>query len=508
MDFCKYHPLEGATHACHQCNIYQCDKCIDDGKEREAARCFICGMALESLGAANTVEPFWRRLPEAFRYPLNASAMSLIVITSIMSVVATLMPFLFVFSVLLYLFAAGTLLKYSFSCLERTAMGEMKAPDVIDAYQGGIKLLFQLVFMVVVLSIIVGVAGYYLGNGIGGFLFVIAVVSFPAMLIRFAQTESVFDAMNPVSALRLVVAIGLPYGLLIAFMLIMMSSVGVLHELIGNLIPGVSYLLQSIISSYYTVVIFHIMGYMLFQFQAQLGYTARAEDDQLVRSDIEHLNAKIDVFLKEGDYEQVVKLYYYGFKQYPNDAVLYEKYFDLLYACKKSALMLDYGTDYLAFLIRKKRFDKITIAYKQMLVVAPDFVPGTPEVRLQLARMLRQQGDVKLAIKILNGMHKLFPEFVQLVEAYELLAESLDDVRGMQAQAVKCREWIEQFKRKAAAKAAQELEQQLALANQTQFSHTQSNQPTGIKSKRINPAMKPSGFTLELVPIDTNPDNP
>jgi hypothetical protein len=171
---------------------------------------------LESLGAANTVEPFWRRLPEAFKYPLNSSSMSLIVGTSIISVLATLMPFLLILSVLMYLFAAGSILKYSFSCLERTALGEMKAPDVMDAYQGGIKLLFQLVLITIILSAVVGIAGYYLGNAIGGFLLVVVVFSFPAILIRFAQTENMLEAMNPLHALGLIAAIGLPYGLLIA----------------------------------------------------------------------------------------------------------------------------------------------------------------------------------------------------------------------------------------------------------------------------------------------------
>lgn len=500
MDFCKYHPLEGATHVCSQCNIYLCDKCIDDGRQRDAARCFLCGNVLESLGAANTVEPFWRRLPEAFKYPLNASSMSLIVITAIMSVLATLMPFLLILSVLMYLFAAGSMLKYSFSCLERTALGEMKAPDVINAYQGGIKLLFQLIVLIIMLSAIVAGAAYYLGNGVGGFLLVIAIVSFPAILIRFAQTESMLEAMNPRSAFALIAAVGLPYGVLIAFVLIMMSSVGVLHEVIGHLFPAISYLLQSIISNYYTVVIFHIMGYMLFQFQGQLGYVAREDDEQPARSDTEHLAAKIEVFLKEGDYEQVVKLYYHAFKQYPNESLFYEKYFDLLYACKKMALMDDFGTDYLAFLIKKKRFDKITIVYKQVLMIAPEFIPKSPDVRLQLSRMLKQQGDSKLAIRNLNGMHKLYPDFVNLVDAYQLLAESLDDVRGMQSQAAKCREWIVQYNRKSVEKAAQAEQEKMKLASDANAKELQ--QQRGAKEKRINPALKASGITLELVPID------
>lgn len=88
MDYCKYHPLDGATYACRACNSHQCDKCVDD--EHNAAHCFVCGAVLESLGSANTVEPFWRRLKEAFKYPVNTNSMSLIVIDHL--IIVAVMP--------------------------------------------------------------------------------------------------------------------------------------------------------------------------------------------------------------------------------------------------------------------------------------------------------------------------------------------------------------------------------------------------------------------------------
>lgn len=501
MDYCKYHPLDGATYACRACNSRQCDKCIDD--EHSAAHCFVCGAVLESLGSANTVEPFWRRLKEAFKYPVNANSMSLIVITAIISVLATLMPFLWILALVMYLFAAGSLMKYSFACLERTAMGEMKAPDVMDAYSGGIKLLLQLVLMTIVLTVIVGAAFYYLGMALGGLLGFIAIFSYPAILIRFAQTENMLEAMNPFAAIALMVAIGLPYGLLIVFMLIMMTSVGVLHEWIGALFPAVSYLLQSIISNYYTVVMFHLMGYMLFQYQEQLGYSARSDedDDKPQRSEQERLAAKIEVMLKEGDYEQLVKLYYHAFKQYPNDPVFFEKFFDLLYVCKKTALMADYGLTYLEFLNRRKRFDKLTPTFKQILFVAPDYLPDSPAMRMQLATLLKQQGDLKLAVKLLNGMHKLYPEFSGLPDAYHLLSDTLAEMPNMQAQADKCRQMALQLKRKADERqAALVLQQEQKRKAEMQA----QNKPTGVKAVRKGPPAGTtlSGITLELVPLD------
>ncbi|MFC3115203.1 hypothetical protein [Cellvibrio fontiphilus] len=503
MNYCKYHPLDGATYYCENCQAHQCDHCVDDAQPQ--SRCFVCGAVAESLGAGNLVQPFWRRLPEAFKYPLNASSMSLIVITSIASVVAVLMPFLWLLSILLYLFAAGSLLKYSLTCLEHTALGEMKAPDVMDAYQGGLGLLLKLIVISVVLTLLVGGVAYYVGPAVGGILGFLVVVCFPAILIRFAQTESLLEAMNPVAALALIGAIGLPYGLLMAFILIMMTSVGLLQEWIGQLFPAVSYLLQSMVSSYYTLVAFHLMGYMLFQYQDQLGYSARIEDDeeQPKREEADRIAAQIQVLLKEGDYERVVTLYYQAFKQFPNDARFFESFFELLYVCKKAALMADFGSLYLNFLNRKKRIDKLTPAFKQIRLIAPDFLPDVPALRLQLAGLFKQQGDNALVIKLLNGMHKQFPDYPELPQAYFLLADTLAQLPNMQAQADKCRQMAQQLEKIAARKQQEAAEAQAAQAS------LQARKPPSVKTPstqapghRPPPTITKSGLTLELVPME------
>lgn len=506
MDYCKYHPLSGATYVCHNCTIHQCDKCIDDDpKHAGSMRCFLCGAALESLGSGNTVEPFWRRLPEAFKYPINSASLGLVIGMSVVAVVASLISSWVLIAIFMYLFAAGALLKYSFTCLERTAMGEMKAPDVMEAYQGGIKLLFQLFFVTFILLVLVGTVAQYLGLAIGGLLGVVAVIAYPAILIRLALTESALEALNPVRALAIISAIGLPYGLLIGFIMMMMTSVAVLHEWIGNLIPTFSYVLQSIVSNYYTLVVFHLMGYVLFQYQGRLGYSARVDDDEeTLRPDIERFKAQIEILLKEGEYEQMVDLYYRMFKQFPEESQFYDKYFDLLYACKKSALMMDFANLYLQFILRKKRFDKLTTVYKQILLIAPDYVPGSADLRLQIARMLTQQGDSKLAIKLLNGLHKQHPDFPDLVVAYQLMAGLLEDMPGMQAQGQKCRQLIEQLKRKAAEKSV--ASQSVPFTSPTIGLPT-ATAGTGNPARRP-PPVKASGLTLELVPMEpSNPQN-
>lgn len=491
MNHCKYHPLSGATYHCRNCATFLCDKCVDDSQRDR--RCFCCATQLESLGAGNTVPPFWRRLPEAFRYPLNSSSLSLIIGMAVLTLLVSLMPFLVYITVILYLFAMGSVMKYSFSCLERTALGEMKAPDVMEAYEGGIKLLRQLIFMTVIVGGIVIAGGYCLGMTAGGFLLAVVVCIYPAMLIRFAITQSLLSALNPLGALSMIAAIGLPYGLLMAFLLIMVSSVAVLQGIIGTAVPALSYLLQGVISNYYTVVMFHLMGYMLFQYQTQLGYSARINDEDESRPEIDQLNAKLDVMLKEGQYEQLVAGFYQAFKQFPQEASFYDRYYEFLCACKKPVLMKDFGGLYLQFWLTKKRFDKLTLSYKQILFVAPDFAPTDLGLRMQLAQQLHYQGDNKSAIKLLNGMHKLYPEFSGLVDAYSLLAKALEQTPGMQAQAEKCLAWVEQFKRK---QLSQILQQQVHAQEKAQaVQNRNATAPAAASTSK-------SGLVLELVPID------
>ena len=494
MSYCKYHPLDGAAWFCAQCMVCQCDRCVDDDpKHRGKCRCFVCGSLLESLGAAHTVEPFWRRLREAFFYPLNASSMSLVVGMSLLILVAQLLAVTVLPAILLYLFAAGALLKYSLTCLERTALGEMKAPEVFEAYHGGIKLLFKLLCICVALMLVLMLVVKHVGPAAGGILAVLMLIASPAILIRFAQTESVREAINPLGVFGLINAIGLPYGLLIAFIGIMMGSVAVLQEWAGRL-PAFSMLLQLVISNYYTLVVFHLMGYMLFQYQAELGYSARIDepDEQpLQRTDKERLLARIEVLLKEGDYETMIGLYYQAFRQYPDEPAFFDKFFDLLYLCKKVELMKDFAGVYLAFMRRKQRVEKLASVFKQILAIAPDYLPDDPMMRLVLSEQLKARGDLRGVVRLLNGLHKQHPRFPHLVEAYELMSLALDGLPGMQPQALKCRQLVDQLKRKAQADEAARAASVLQIA------------AAPVVPKAHRPAPAPAQpMALELVPIE------
>lgn len=499
MDYCQYHPLNAATFHCDHCHHFLCDTCTDDSKRPE--RCLHCGNKLDSLGASNSAEPFWRRLQEAFRYPLASQSLTLIIVVSMLTSALSFLPFAFV----IYLLATGAMMRYSFACLEHTAQGKLTAPDITNAYEGGILLLFQLVAIVVVMvAAVIGIQ-YALGEALAKLIGVLFVLSFPAVIILFAINQSLLAAINPASILQLILAIGLPYGVLLGLILVMTASVSVLHEIIGS-IDFLATFLQSAVSNFYTVVAFHIMGYMIFQYQAELGFTAREEDGETQeRSDIERHNARIDIALKEGEYNKVVDLFAQANMQFPQEASYYLRCFDYLCNVNLPDRLNRFAPLFFDFLFKSERREQVYPAYKRLLRALPEFKPEAPRLRQLLAEQCYQHGDPKSTLKLLNGLHKQAPDYPRLVPAYELMCEALADLPKMSTQLAQCKKLVAQLKRRAALLADQRAAKQAAAASDTQKNRRVGGPKGAGQQPAAEAAQDPSSLTHEQRVLGSQP---
>ncbi len=457
MSYCKYHPLAAATFACRDCQIDTCDACSNEDKHGRDVRCFLCDQPLDSLGAANQTEPFWRRFDQSFRYPLNAQSITVIVILSAVSAVALHLPF----ALLWYCAATGALIKYGFSCLQNTAQGDMTAPDITASYGDGVGLVLRLLVIIVAISAAVFGLFTLLGVGAGSLAASLAVAALPAIIIMFAMTDRIIEAINPVNVFRLISAIGLPYGLLLAIILVMMGSMEFISTLIGEDLSFVSMTLNAIVSNYYSLVIFHIMGYMLFQYQGELGFAAREDgaETPAPREDQAWVLAKAQILVKEGRYGEALALLASALEKLPNNELLNTQYFELLLACSSehqadiTGRLQKFASAYLRFLEKNRQPHKMIASFNRVLKSLPDFKPDSASLRLLLARSLRNNGNGRAALQLLNGLHKQFPDAEELIPAYQLMADILDNLPNMGVQAEKCRALIATLQRHQAADA-------------------------------------------------------
>ncbi len=459
MKDCKYHPLAPASYRCSHCQMALCEHCVNHGEQGSKARCYLCDDDVIDLGASNKAEPFWRRFDAAFRYPMTGPCLTLIAALSLLEALVGQLPVPLV-GLVLSLAITGMLLKYSFSCLQNTAAGAMTPPDISAAYGDGIALVFRLIAIIVVMAAAVFGVNRLLGGGIATLMAVLSVAVLPAVIILFAMTDNVLEAVHPANVLRLILSIGLPYGLLLAIIVMMSSSVAILAQFIGPGFTLVNQCLNALVANYYLVVTFHLMGYMLFQYQGELGYTAREHDeDSAPRDHKARYLAEIQLRLKEGQFDTVSTLFERALKALPNDNDLHSQYFEFLLAShaalspKVAQRLSGFASRYLRFLNRSHRQDKLLNSYQRVLALLPDYVPNSPQLRLLLATASRHRGDPKRALKLLNGLHRQFPDFEGLVPAYQLMTDILEELPNMSTQAKKCRLLVEKLQRSPASTA-------------------------------------------------------
>lgn len=474
MDYCQYHPLQSAAHHCEKCQTHTCRQCTDEGQYGNESRCLLCGSETRSLGAPVDVVPFWRRIDASFRYPLKKELLIFIAVISFLTAVFSFFPVPLMVG--LNILLTGVMIKYCFNCLSETAAGHMEAPDITSAYEGGVTLVFRLLAMFVIASVAIGFLFVKVGPFVGGLATFFFVIALPAVIIIFALSESMIEALNPARLVSLIHAIGLPYALILALLMIMIASVDVLSAIIGFEESVVILSLQAFISNFYSVVMFHLMGYMIFQYQHRLGFVAEEihAGTENVRSESDRLLAKVQMYLKDGNWGAADQAYRDGLKRFPDHEPLNQQYFlwtlatlpnqaakyrELLAeneASGKSTSVRDpeeqlgsVADQYLGYLIEAGQLHQLTMNHKRALLAAPGYRPQRAEICHELAKAYRDAGNPKAAVKLLNGLHKKFPRYFHLVPAYELMVLALKDIPGMEAHAIKCQKLIAALQQRA-----------------------------------------------------------
>ena len=472
MAYCKYHPTRASLNYCRQCDVEVCGACTDKGDDGRDRNCFQCGAQMEQTGVPVDVEPFWRRIDKGLRYPLKTPVMVFIGVISFLSAVSSYLPGLI--RVFADLALTGTLLRYCFNCLRNTALGNMEAVDITTAFQGGVQLYFRLMGVLLVVFAAAIAAFTFFGRTTGLVFMVLVVMALPAMIVMYAMSESIADTLNPVKLMQLVFGIGLPYGLILGIIFIMMASVEVIGAVIGYRDSVLMLTLQSFVSNYYAVAMFHLLGYMIYQYQDRLGYSAQAPDSVEVRGEAERQLTRLRILIKEGKWREGSDIAPQALKDHPASSALQSLNFRFTLATLPGAVqasrenpaslkehrqaLLDRARavfdGYLQYLFESGQKRELRRSYLQIQALLKRYQPQRANVRYELANACFAAGDFKRTVVLLNGLHKSDPDFPFLASAYRLVAEALKALPGMEAKASKFEAFAAARDKKAGQKPA------------------------------------------------------
>lgn len=309
---CKYHDNKKANWHCGACDTPFCMDCVELETKSISPRCILCRTHLSSLGISQQVEPFWNRLGQFNSYPFQAGSKSFLLIYAIAALVvgflADLIP-IFLVGLILKLALFAILISYIFSVLSRTAKGNFEAPkyDQTITYDGD-----GMTVKVIWLFIILLGLGYVFTRSFGftGLVLYQVAVSFfiPAILVTLGMSKHLSSALSPTQIFGTIFSIGFPYLILVAFTALIMFSLAFATGWIEYWLPDpVVFLLTKTIEAFFYIMLFHMLGYVVYQYHAELGYGVDVEqlatNENIQMSPEVRALAHADVYIQEGRYD-------------------------------------------------------------------------------------------------------------------------------------------------------------------------------------------------------------
>lgn len=423
--YCSHHPTRPAHFHCPKCNADFCASCITK-KERDRHHgsetlylCPKCMVPAEWTGADNLIEPFWHRLPKFFAYPFASRPFLLIVLLAIAGIVfAGAGLFNLFMRILLY----GVLLKYSYAALQATARGDLVPPEI---NKKTISEDFLQVFKQTLLFVLAFGVGFVFVSAtfgpITGILYLILIIlALPAMIIILVTTDSLLHAMNPLLFGQLAIRIGWGYLLMYFFLILLGVAPMALGRFAGNFLPaGLVQFVFGLATNYYTIISYHLMGYVILQYHREIGHRIEFEDFRYESDPSEgkqdtQVNSQaieqINFLLKEGKHDEALEFIQEEIAGGPvTDIALSGYYFKLLKMKNRKSAMADHGKTHLNLLIGAGQKKDACEIYVECLKADPSFTPEAT-VLFKLAGWLNEYGKSKEAIGTFNRLIKSYPD--------------------------------------------------------------------------------------------------
>ena len=405
---CYYHPLEAARWQCRGCQRLLCSRCVPVNDKR-TGHCPLCRAPLRYLGSANTAVPFWNRLGAFFVYPLGRAPLVLILICTLLPAFMT--PGLLSLAVSLLLLAAQT--RYLYAVLEHTSEGELSPPPLGVAFSGGgLMLVIQQVVIFVVMAVAVEMSARFLGPVAGVIVMLAVLLALPATVMLLALEGQLGEALNPLRWLALMSALKWPYFVLYGYLVLLVLGAGVVTDFMWqHFSPAVAQALAGMSASYLSIVAFHLMGYLLFQYQDRLGYAADSSEElpaeQGPRSDNETLR-DVDLRLREGDFRAAAGALEGYVERHRQDTQQVPRLFRILVEMDDNDRILRLQRVFMEHFVLSTHAADLAELIERCRKADAGWLPSNAERVFQAAESLYQSGHTRLALWMLKDYHNRF----------------------------------------------------------------------------------------------------
>lgn len=431
---CDRHAAIPARWRCAACHLNLCTSCAPKAPRADKCFCPVCRERLQSLGMGNVIKPFWERIPRFFLYPAKSESLVVILGLSALSILGVL-PIIGLAAMLVVVIVS---LRFCYRVLYHTALGNLEPPGMGRETEFRSIVLQQLGVFFVLFSI----PGVVAGLTQNGTMFILSMggvfLLLPAAVMTLAIEESFLSAINPLVLLQVAGRIGPPY-LLLWFMLTLLLGGGwTVAALLPPLPNWLELFASNFFSIYFFVAMFHMMGYVVYQYHEQLGFVVDKDfaESNETSSDFRRYAAtpapdRVSLLITEGKYEEAADELKSQLRENLDDLRLHERYHRLLLTQGK---LKDRGMAhadlYIGRLLEHGQQQRALEVYRRSASHWGPIEIKDANDAVALARHTHERGDPRLALPMLGRFTQRFPDHVRIPEAQLLAAQLLADELG------------------------------------------------------------------------------
>ena len=178
--------------------------------------------SMDTTAEIPVITPFWQRMPRFFGYPLHWEPLLYMVVLSLSTLLAFILPIPAPFDhLIVHLGVWLAFIRYSYKTLDQTAQG-MLTPDQHQSYDDPERksLPYKQFAIFIVVAFALGYAAR-ISNLVFWAMAIFSILALPASVMILSITRSFWSGLNPVAAISMMRAIGLPYLGLCAFLFLL-----------------------------------------------------------------------------------------------------------------------------------------------------------------------------------------------------------------------------------------------------------------------------------------------
>ena len=447
---CKYHPKAAARWECGDCNITFCGTCVKKDTVRNIALCPVCNQQAEPVDASNFITPFWQRIPKFFAYPANSQSL---IFNAILAFFFSFAMFGGIMSLVVTLVLGLGFIRYALLVLESTADGKDKAPAVtMDTVMAGKMLALKLLATYIVFGFAVYASVAFVGPVAGMLVGLFILMCIPASTMVMAVEQSFLQAINPSVWINVIRAIGAPYFLLYAFLILLSACQGVITSIIGSFHTILLAPVENFIGLYFTLIMYNMMGYVIFQYHEVLGHNVNLDVDKEYGNTSKPVAKKpvstnpsileAEVLIKEGHIDQAIKRLNAATRQTGATMELHGYYHRILFAANKPDIMIAHAKDYINMLIHENKIRDAAQLIIDCYKFKETLRPNDPDKYYTLAYMLSEMRAHKACIALIQNFHKRYPVHRDIPKLYLLASRILSEQLSNDAMALKMLEFL------------------------------------------------------------------